>query len=110
MTSFLPDLKDPAERLFQAYPMGVATVDTNRDGVVSFVEADVNGTSDGLPNTRLYIPATGFNRCAMTREINDGLLAPRFAPSQRAYVLAGPLTRVVPAVPARLLSGVCGPE
>ena len=33
--------------------------------------------------------ATQFNRFAITREINDGLLAPRFAPSQRAWVLSG---------------------
>jgi len=68
--------------------------------VLSFQEADVNGTSDGLPNTRLYLPATAFNRYAMTREINDSLLAPRFAPSQRAYVLSGMLVAVQPGVPA----------
>jgi len=34
------------------------------------------------------------------REINDGLLAPRFAPSERAYVLSGVLTLVEPSVPA----------
>jgi len=27
----------------------------------------------------------------VTREINDGILAPRFAPSQRAWVLNGPM-------------------
>ena len=30
-----------------------------------------------------------YNRFAVTREINDGLLAPRFAPSTRAWVLSG---------------------
>jgi hypothetical protein len=70
------------------------------DGVVSFNEADIEGTSDGLPNTRLYLPATVFDRYAMTREINDGLLAPRFAPGQRGYVVAGFQVRVSPAVPA----------
>ena len=75
-------------------------MDKNHDGVISFVEADVNGTSDGLPNTRLYIPATGFNRYAMTREINDGLLAPRFAPSQRGYIQSGLRVLVNPSVPA----------
>jgi hypothetical protein len=33
-------------------------------------------------------------------EINDGLLAPRFAPSQKAWVLSGTLVRVSLAVPA----------
>jgi hypothetical protein len=37
---------------------------------------------------------------AVTREINDGLLAPRFAPSQRAWVLTGFLVKVDPSVPA----------
>jgi hypothetical protein len=43
-----------------------------------------------------------FNRFAVTQEINDGLLAQRFAPSQRAYVLSGPITSVNPAVPASI--------
>ena len=98
--SFEPHVTDVAQRLFDAYAKEIARVDKNRDGVISFVEADVNGTSDGLPNTRLYIPATGFNRYAMTREINDGLLAPRFAPSQRAYVQSGLRVLVNPSVPA----------
>ena len=38
----------------------------------------------------------------MASEINDGLLAPRFAPSQRAYVLGGKLTLVSPSVPASI--------
>ena len=100
--SFRPDVTDVGQRLFLSYVQEVARVDRNGDGVISFVEADVNGTSDGLPNTRLYLPATAFNRFAVTREINDGLLAPRFAPSQRAYVLGGHLTLVSPSVPASI--------
>lgn len=100
VASFEPGVTDPAQRLFLAYAYENSLVDQNGDGAISFVEADPNGTSDGLPNTRLYIPATGFNRYAMTRELNDGLLAPRFAPSQRGYVLAGFLTPVQPAVEA----------
>ena len=62
---------------------------------------DVDTASDGFPNNeRLFIPATQFNRFAVTREINDGLLAPRFAPSQKAWVLSGALVPVNPAVPA----------
>ena len=37
---------------------------------------------------------------AITSEINDGLLAQRFAPSQRAYVASGTLTSVNPGVDA----------
>ena len=98
--SFRPEVTDTAERFFLAYAHEVAKVDKNGDGVISFAEADVNGTSDGLPNTRLYLPPSAFNRFAVTRELNDGLLAPRFAPSERAYVLGGFLTRVQPAVGA----------
>jgi len=36
----------------------------------------------------------------VTREINDGLLAPRFAPSQRAWVLTGVQVLVNPTVDA----------
>ena len=97
--SFEPGLGLP-QRLFDAYAREVARVDQDGDGVVSFAEADIDGTSDGLPNTRLYLPATVFDRFAMTREINDGLLAPRFAPGQRGYVLGGLLHLVNPAVPA----------
>lgn len=99
VASFEPGVTLP-QRLFDAYAKEVARVDVDGDGVVSFNEADIEGTSDGLPNTRLYLPATAFDRYAMTREINDGLLAPRFAPGQRGYVVAGLRVRVSPAVPA----------
>jgi hypothetical protein len=98
--SFLPGVTDLGERLFRAYAMEVARVDQNGDGAVSFAEADVDGVSDGLPNTRLYLSPRSFNRFFVTREINDGLLAPRFEPTQRAWVLSGVLTLVHPAVPA----------
>ncbi len=101
LSSFEPGVKDLRKRLFDAYAAEVARVDSNSDGVLTFVEADFEGTSDGgQPNSRLFIPATQFNRFAVTREINDGLLAPRFAPSQRAYVLSGSIARVSPSVPA----------
>lgn len=99
VASFEPGVSLP-QRLFDAYAKEVARVDKDGDGVVSFEEADINGTSDGLPNTRLYLPGTAFDRYAMTREINDGLLAPRFAPGQRGYVQAGLRVLVTPAVPA----------
>ncbi|QSQ19173.1 hypothetical protein JY651_27925 [Pyxidicoccus parkwayensis] len=99
--SFMPGERDLNRRLFLAYAAEVARVDTNRDGVVSAAEGDVDTASDGFPdNSRLFIPATQFNRFAVTREINDGYLAPRFAPSQRAWLLTGNLRSVRPAVPA----------
>ncbi len=100
--SFRPDVTDVGQRLFLSYAQEIARVDQNGDGVISHVEADVDGFSDGLPNTRLYLSPRAFNRFAVTREIDDGLLAPRFAPFQRAYVLSGPLTMVNPSVPASI--------
>ena len=99
--SFEPNVKNLQRRLFDAYAAEVARVDTNHDGIISAVEGDVDTPSDGFPdNTRLYLSPTTFNRFAVTREINDGLLAPRFAPSQRAWVLTGFRVAVTPAVSA----------
>ena len=62
-------------------------------------EGDIDTPSNGFSNNeRLFLPATAFNRFAVTREINDGLLAPRFAPSQRAWVLTGVRVPVAPVV------------
>jgi hypothetical protein len=100
-TSFEPKTTDVVTRLFDAYVAEVARVDVNGDGVVSAAEGDVDTPSDGFAdNSRLFIPATQFDRFAVTREINDGILAPRFAPSQRGWVLSGALAPVSPAVPA----------
>ncbi len=99
--SFEPSVKNLQRRLFDAYAAEVARVDTNHDGIISAPEGDADTASDGFTdNTRLYLPATSFNRFAVTREINDGLLAPRFAPSQRAWVLSGFRVAVSPVVPA----------
>jgi len=101
LASFEPWVKSLDKRLNDAYAAEIARVDSNRDGVITFVEADFEATSDGdQPNSRLFIPATQFKRFAVTREINDGLLAPRLAPSQRAWVLSGIMTPVSPSVPA----------
>jgi hypothetical protein len=102
VNSFEPGVTDPGRRLFDAYAAEVARVDANHDGVLTFVEADAEEESDGLSNERLYLPPTAFNRFAVTRELDDGLLAPRLAPSQRAWVLSGSLVRVDPAVPASI--------
>ncbi len=99
--SFQLGMTDVTQRLLKAYDVEVARVDQNGDGVISAAEGDLDEGSDGFPdNSRLFLPATSYNRFAVSREINDGLLAPRFAPSQRAWVLTGPLVRVSPAVPA----------
>jgi hypothetical protein len=98
--SFLPGVTDVGERLLRAYAIEVTRVDQNGDGALSFAEADVEGFSDGLANTRLFLSPRSFDRFFVTREINDGLLAPRLEPSQRAWVLSGFLRLVQPAVRA----------
>jgi hypothetical protein len=99
--SFEPNVTNLNRRLFDAYAAEVARVDQNGDGIISAVEGDIDTPSDGFPdNTRLFLPPTVFNRFAVTREINDGLLAPRFSPSQRAWVLSGTRVPVTPGVPA----------
>jgi hypothetical protein len=101
VASFEPAVVDLSQRLFDAYAAEVARIDEDGDGVLTFVEADLEDTSDGgQPNDRLYLPATAFDRFAVTREINDGLLAPRFAPSQGAWVLSGSLVAISPSVNA----------
>jgi hypothetical protein len=45
------------------------------------------------------------DRWATTREINDGMLSPRFAPSQRAFVLTRRLVSVSPPVTASFPEG-----
>ncbi len=101
--SFEPGVHSLNQRLFDAYAKEVARLDENDDGVLSFVEVDLEDSSDGgQSNDRLYLPATAFNRLAVTREINDGLLSPRFAPSQRAWLLSGVIQSVSPSVPASI--------
>ena len=73
----------------------------NDDGVITAAQGDIDTPTDGfVDNTRLFLPPTVFNRFAVTREINDGLLAPRFAASQRAWVLTGVRVPVSPSVDA----------
>ena len=99
--SFEPRVRNLQRRLFDAYAAEVARVDQNGDGIISAAEGDIDTPSDGFPNNeRLFLPPTVFNRFAVTREINDGLLAPRFAPSQRAWVLTGVRVPISPTVDA----------
>ena len=101
LASFEPETRDLQRRLFDAYTAEVARVDSDGDGVISAVEGDIDTPSDGFAdNTRLFLPATVFNRFAVTREINDGYIAPRFSPSTQAWVLSGTRVPVNPAIPA----------
>jgi hypothetical protein len=101
LASFEPDVKKLERRLNDAYAAEVARVDLNGDGIISAVEGDTDTPTDGFPdNRRLFLSPLSFNRFAVTREINDGLLAPRFSPSQRAWVLSGTLVQVNPPIPA----------
>jgi hypothetical protein len=103
--SFQSDVTNVTERFFSAYAFEVAKVDENKDGIVSFAEADIEDESDGQPNIRLYLAPNSFNRVAITREINDGLLAPRFAPSIAAYVIQGEGTFVDTSCPSDRADG-----
>jgi hypothetical protein len=101
LASFEPNVKRLEDRLNRAYAAEVARVDPNGEGIISAVVGDADTPTDGFPdNHRLFLSPLSFNRFAVTREINDGLLAPRFSPSQRAWVLSGNLVVVNPSVPA----------
>src|SRR5229473_2457000 len=101
LASFMPNEKKLERRLYEAYADEVARVDKTHGGIITAAMGDIDTATDGFPNNeRLYLPPTVFNRFAVTREINDGSLAPRFSPSQRAWVLAGKLVKVDPSVPA----------
>ena len=99
--SFMPNERNLQRRLFEAYEEEVERVDPNGHGIITAAVGDIDTATDGFPdNERLYLPPTVFNRFAVTREINDGLLAPRFSPSQRGWVLSGSLVSVNPTVDA----------
>src|SRR4029077_20344457 len=99
--SFMPGEKNLERRLFEAYEEEVERVDPKGHGIITAAVGDIDTATDGFPNNeRLYLAATVFNRFAVTREINDGLLAPRFSPGQRAWVLSGIRVSVNPAVSA----------
>lgn len=88
-TSFHPEVSSLPERLYLSIAKEIALVDKNGDGVLSFDEVDIDGTSDGLPNHRLYFPLSRFSRFTVQKELSDGLIAPRFANSTRAVVFSG---------------------
>jgi hypothetical protein len=99
--SFEPGEKKLERRLFEAYAEEVKRVDPKGNGIITATVGDIDTATDGFAdNTRLYLPPTAFNRFAVTREINDGSLAPRFSPSQRGWLLSGSLVKVNPSVDA----------
>jgi hypothetical protein len=101
MASFEPQVHNLQQRLFDAYAAEVRRVAGNDHGIITALQGDIDTPTDGFAdNTRLFLPPTVFNRFAVTREINDGLLAPRFAPSQRAWILTGVRVPVSPTVDA----------
>jgi hypothetical protein len=101
LASFEPQVRNLQQRLFDAYTAEVKRVSGNDEGIITAAQGDIDTPTDGFPNNeRLFLPPTVFNRFAVTREINDGLLAPRFAPSQRAWVLTGERVPVSPIVDA----------
>ena len=101
LVSFEPQVRNLQQRLFDAYAAEVKRVSGNDDGIITAAQGDIDTPTDGFAdNTRLFLAPTVFNRFAVTREINDGLLAPRFAPSQRAWILTGFRVPVTPTVDA----------
>jgi len=81
LASFMPMEKNLERRLFKAYRNEIARVDNTHGGIITAATGDIDTATDGFPNNeRLYLPATAFDRFAVTREINDGSLAPRFSP------------------------------
>jgi hypothetical protein len=112
LASFEPDEHNLTQRLLDGYKAAVATVDTNGDGIVSAPEGDVDTCNPNCPatdnpecpegrtNACIFLLPRSYNRFAVTREINDGFLAPRFAPSTRAWVLSGNIVTGFPVVEA----------
>jgi hypothetical protein len=103
LASFEPEQRNLTRRLIDAYVAAVATVDVDGDGIVSALEGDIDSPNPNCPqgdNTCIYLLPRSFNRFAVTREINDGMLAPRFAPSTRGWVLSGSIVTGFPITPA----------
>jgi hypothetical protein len=112
LDSFRPDLHDLERRLEEGYEAAIRVADADDNGIISAAEGDIDTCNDNcFPQTPsadcavsdsscLYLLPKTYKRFAVSREINDGYLAPRFAPSQRAWVLSGNIVSVSPVVPA----------
>jgi hypothetical protein len=112
LDSFRPEICSLEERLKEGIRAAIALADTNHDGIISAAEGDIDTCNNFCfpatasdecsfsDNSCLYLLPRTYNRFAVTREINDGYIAPRFAPSQRAWVLSGEKVDVSPVAPA----------
>jgi hypothetical protein len=103
LASFEPHEHDLTHRLLDGYKAAVALIDTNRDGIISAAEGDIDTPSKICPQgdlTCAYLLPRSYDRFAVSREINDGLLGPRFAPSTRGWVLSGRAVTGFPVVTA----------
>jgi hypothetical protein len=112
LASFRPGLNNLQQRLVEGYIAALAVADANHDGIISAPEGDIDTcNSNCFPATPsadcsvsdsscLYLLPKTYDRFAVTREINDGYIAPRFAASQRAWVLSGNRVDVSPVVAA----------
>jgi hypothetical protein len=105
LASFLPGEHNLQRRLFEGYRAALAIADTNGDGIISAAEGDIDtpnpNCEDNPQKSRcLFLIPRSYNRFAVTREINDGFLAPRFAPSTRGWVLSGSIVTNFPVIEA----------
>jgi hypothetical protein len=112
LASFRPGLRDLEQRIVEGYKAAIQVADADHNGIISAPEGDIDTCNNNCfpatpsdscavsDNSCLFLLPTTYDRFAITREINDGLLAPRFAPSQRAWVLTGNLVSVSPAIAA----------
>lgn len=112
LDSFRPGTGNLQQRLEAGYKAALEVADTNHDGIISAAEGDIDTCNPNcFPATPsdqcavsdsscLYLSPRSYDRFAVTREINDGYIAPRFAPSQRAWVLSGSVVDVSPTAPA----------
>jgi hypothetical protein len=94
LASFEPGVHDLTQRLLDGYKAAIALADTDGNGIISAVEGDIDTPNANCPQgdeTCFFLPPRSYERFAVTREINDGLLAPRFAPSTRGFVISGKL-------------------
>ena len=103
LASFEPNEHNLTRRLLDGYQAAIATVDTNHDGIVSALEGDIDTPNPNCPtgdNSCIFLLPRSFNRFAVTREINDGLLSQRFSPSTRGWVLSGAIVTGFPVIEA----------
>ncbi len=101
LASFEPEEHNLTKRLLDGYKAALPIVDTNGDGIVSALEGDIDTPNPNCPdgtNACIFLLPRSYNRFAVTREINDGLLAPRFAPSTRGWVLSGSIVTGFPVL------------